>query len=699
MTSTSLPSTGRAHSGSSPARGSGPDATAARRLRLAAIPGFILVAAVCGAFALDFTGAAAPLLLNDSGPLGRFGLPIAEFLFNFSMSVTLAALFLATLVFPRDHGGRIRHKDRKTRRDIPLDPLWERTLGVAQIASIVWTVAAVAVLILAFIDSVGAQAFQGDFSQQLGVYISQIPYGQLRLAIVLMAATLSTLVFATRSFMGIGLITVLGLLSLVPLALMGHSAEAYGHMQAVNSIGLHLLAVVAWLGGILVMAVLAPLLTKRDDLAVLVSRFSTMALIAFAIMVYSGFVNALLRVRTLDDWQTPYGLVVIGKVVLTIILGVIGYWHRTFVINRLKTTAAARKEFWRLLGVETLIFGAVMALGVVLSRSQPPIPDEPPPAPTPAEILTSEPLPPEPTWLSYFTEWRVDPLWTVITVGFVVGYLLAVRELRRRGDTWSTGRTISWVIGMAGLFYITSGGPMVYGQVLFSGHMIQHMLLVMAVPLPMVLGAPITLLMRATKPRTDGSRGPREWILGAVHSRYLRFWAHPIVAAVNFAGSMVIFYYSGIMYPALDTHLGHELMMVHFLAAGYLFAQSLIGIDPGVNRLPYPMRLLMLLVTMTFHAFFGVSIISSEALIEPDWFGNMGHGWFPALEDQALGGEITWGIGEFPTLALAIIVAVQWSRSSDREAKRRDRSEDRSGDAELKAYNEMLAKLQRGPRG
>lgn len=699
MTPTSAPAARRTSPATGPARGGTPDATAARRLRLAALPGFLLIAAVCGALALDFTGAAAPLLLNDSGPLGRFGLPIAELLFNLSMSVTVAALILATLIFPRDHGGRRRHRDRRAARDIPLDPLWERTLTIAQISSIVWTVSAVAVLIFAFIDSVGAQAFGGEFSQQLGVYITQIPYGQLRLAIVLMAATLSTLVFATRSFMGIGLITILGVLSLVPLALMGHSAEAYGHMQAVNSIGLHLLAVVAWLGGIIVMALLAPQLTGREDLAVLVSRFSTLALIAFVIMVYSGFVNALLRVRELDDWQTPYGLVVVAKVVLTVILGVIGYWHRSVVIGRLQQAAAARREFWRLLGVETLVFGAVMALGVVLSRSQPPIPDEPPPAPTPAEILTSEPLPPQPTWASYFTEWRVDPLWTVITVGFVIGYLLAARELYRRGDAWPVGRTISWVLGMAGLFYITSGGPMVYGQVLFSGHMIQHMLLVMAVPLPMVLGAPITLLMRATKPRTDGSRGPREWILGAVHSRYLRFWAHPIVAAINFAGSMIIFYYSGVMYPALDTHLGHELMMVHFLAAGYLFAQSLIGIDPGVNRLAYPMRLLMLLITMTFHAFFGVSIISSEALIEPDWFGNMGHGWMPALEDQRLGGEITWGIGEFPTLALAIIVAVQWSRSSDREAKRRDRAEDRSGDAELKAYNEMLANLQRGKRG
>jgi putative copper resistance protein D len=40
-----------------------------------------------------------------------------------------------------------------------------------------------------------------------------------------------------------------------------------------------------------------------------------------------------------------------------------------------------------------------------------------------------------------------------------------------------------------------------------------------------------------------------------------------------------------------------------------------------------------------------------------------------------------------------IVIAVQWSRSDDREAVRRDRQADRDGDAELNAYNDRLAKL------
>lgn len=684
------------------------DRRTARRLRLAAIPGLLVVGTIVGLLALDFTGAAAPTLLNDAGPLGRYGLPIAKFVFNLAMAVTIGALVLAAVVLPRSAPVRVRHRDRgkAAARPSTLDPAWTACLRVAEVASVVWTVGAIAVLILAFVDTAGAQALTGDFSAQLGAYVTQVPYGQLWTLIVVLAAIVSTCVFAVRSFTGIGLVTVLSFLPLIPQALMSHSAGASGHTAAVNSIGLHLIAVVVWVGGLVALALLAPVLTARADLGVLVGRFSGLALFAWALMVFTGLFNASLRVNSLADWMTPYGLLIVAKLGITVVLGFIGYWHRRFVIDRLTPSSAegngaeraagavsARLEFWRLIAVETLLFGAVMALGTVLARSQPPVPDEPPSRPTPAEALTYEPLPPEPTWGRFFTEWQVDPLWTVVALGLAAAYIAGFVRLRRRGDSWPVVRLVMWLIGMLLLFYVTSGGPVVYGKVLFSAHMIQHMLIVMIVPLPMVLGAPITLLMRAVPARTDGSRGARDWILGAVHHPYLRFWAHPVVAAVNFSGSLVVFYHTGIMWWALDTHIGHELMILHFVAAGYMFAQAMIGIDPGVERFRYPLRLLLLLITMAFHAFFGISIMSSTTLIEGDWFGNMGHGWIPALDDQVRGGEIAWGIGELPTLALAIIAAVQWSRSSDREARRRDRSEDRTGDAELKAYNDMLARL------
>ncbi|WP_231864010.1 cytochrome c oxidase assembly protein [Brevibacterium ravenspurgense] len=731
-------------SGSADSKRASSAAVLARRL---AIPLFTVVGAAFGAWALMYTGATNPMLVGDSGPLGRIGLPIAEFFFQAASVVVIGAIILMMLILPRSKpqrrrgaGARRAEKkakqlaakkaaagkasatgkataaatltveataasasgadafktDRKADRDVELDPSWAAALLTAQIGSIFLVLSSVATLILRYVNTAGTaatNATQAEFSAQLGAYITQIDSGRLWSLVVVTAIVMSMILFATRSFAGIGWTALLTVLILLPQAVMGHAAEAKGHIEAVNSLGLHLVAVMAWVGGLVVLALISPTLTGRQDLGEIIKRYSTIALFSIVIMAYSGFVNATLRVKGLDDWLTPYGQLVIIKVVFTVILGLIGFWHRERIIGRLGSSMRAAAEFWRLVLAEIAIFGAVVAIGIVLASSQPPVPQELRSQPTPSEILSGELLPPEPLWYNYFLQWRFDPLWVVIGVGASVLYIMGYRELKKRGGQWPLWRTISWVGGMAMLIYVTCGGPMVYGRVLFSGHMIQHMLIVMLVPIPMVVGAPITLLMRAIHPRQDGSRGVREWILILVHSKYMRFWAHPIVASINFSGSLIVFYYSGIMWYALKYHLGHELMIIHFLAAGYMFAQAMIGVDPGVKRFPHAVRFVVLLVTMTFHAFFGISIMTTEVLIEPEWYGNMGQTWISALDDQQLGGGIAWGIGEFPTLILAFTAAVQWSKASDREAKRKDRAEARSGDAELRAYNEYLASL------
>jgi putative copper resistance protein D len=106
------------------------------------------------------------------------------------------------------------------------------------------------------------------------------------------------------------------------------------------------------------------------------------------------------------------------------------------------------------------------------------------------------------------------------------------------------------------------------------------------------------------------------------------------------------------------------------------------------------MRLLLLFATMGFHAFFGVALTQGTSVLQQAYFASLERPWHAdLLADQRLGGGIAWGLGELPTLAVALVLAVQWSRSDDREAKRRDRAADRDGDAELTEYNAMLARL------
>jgi putative copper resistance protein D len=315
---------------------------------------------------------------------------------------------------------------------------------------------------------------------------------------------------------------------------------------------------------------------------------------------------------------------------------------------------------------------------------------------TPAEILTGRVLPGEWTWTAAFTTWNIDLIWVLFAVFTSIFYLWGVERLRRRGDSWPIHRPIMWVGAMAILVYTTSGGVAVYGEFLFSAHMIEHMLLTMLIPVGIVLAAPVTLVARAIEVRHDGSRGMREWFLGIIHSKWIGFVGHPLVSTVVFALSLMVFYYSPLLSWASTTHLGHEWMILHFLLAGYLFVQALIGVDPSPHRTSYPVRMILLMGTMGFHAFFGLSLMTGTSLLLPEWFGAMGRTWGDSpLVDQQVGGAIAWGIGELPTLILSAMVVLSWIRSDERDSKRSDRQAARDHDAELEEYNSMLEKLEK----
>src|SRR5699024_10294892 len=171
------------------------------------------------------------------------------------------------------------------------------------------------------------------------------------------------------------------------------------------------------------------------------------------------------------------------------------------------------------------------------------------------------------------------------------------------------------------------------------------------------------------------------YMLAVLHSKYSKVIKNPIFAAVNFAGSITIFYFTPVFEFALRFHIGHELMNIHFLLTGFIFASVMIGIDPLPNRPSYPLRLLVLLATMVFYAFIAISLTGSESLLMSEWFSAIGRDWGPsAIEDQQIGGLIMWGTGEFPTVGMAMIVLFRWRQDDMQHAKRRDDRVDRLGE-------------------
>ena len=625
---------------------------------------------------LTFSGAAAPTVIADAGAVVRWGRPLVTVGWQLAAAVTIGGLALLLFALPRQSGA------------------WATAARAVAIAGPVWALLMVADLFFGYANVAGRQIGGANFGDELAFYLTEISSGRATLVAAILAALASIAAVAVVGYGTAVLAAVAALAVLVPIATTGHASGAANHELGMTGLYFHVLFAALWLGGLAVLVLVSRRLGA--ELPLVAHRYSTLALWSFGGVGVSGIANAWIRLGGLDGFGTDYGVLLLVKIVCFLALGAAGYLHRERTIPALAPVGGQARPglFWRLVGVEVVVLSAVMGVAAALADTGPPIPQEAQEGLSPAAELSQYPVPPAPTVATWFTQWRAELLFGSVAVLLAVMYVRWVLRLRRRGDSWPLARTITWLTGAVGFAYVTCSGPAVYGRLMFSAHMLQHMTLVMVLPILFALGAPVTLALRALAARKDGSRGPREWLLGLVNSRVAHFFGQPVIAAANFAGSMILFYFTPLFELALTTHIGHIAMVVHFSLAGYLFVNVLVGVDPGPQRPAYPLRLLLLFATMAFHAFFGVSLISMESLIAADYFGALGLPWgVDALADQHTGGEITWGIGELPSITLAVALAVGWIRSDRRVARRLDRRADRDDDAELVAYNAMLERM------
>ena len=641
--------------------------TTERVLRSAAI--LAIAALISLAIGLIIGGGANPLSFSDPGPVVRFGTPIAKLIMNLSMATAVGSLVLAAFAGKSVERARLG--------------------GLAAWAAAIWLGSGALNLVFTFLSASGSTiSFGPEFSESLWLFASQIELGRLLALNLGFALILSLSTLAFRSQLGGAINAAIALAGLYPLAESGHASADAGHALAVNSMLMHLVGISVWVGGLV--ALFAVIGHDAARAKVLTSRYSTLALFAFILVAVSGFTSGYIRLYSFSDLLSNYGLLLMGKAILLVALGVMGALHRRSLISKMSDGSG----FLRLASFEVFVMGLAIGLGTALAKTAPPISGKEFVPPSPAELLSGDPLPAELTPLSWFTAWDIDVLWATISILGILVYLNGVRILRSRGDAWPIGRTLSWVLGMLVLFYVTNGAPNAYQEYLFSVHMVGHMVLSMMVPVLLVPGAPVTLLSRAQKPRTDNTRGLREWVLWAVHTPFAWFVSNPIFAGLNFALSLVMFYYTPLFRWATEEHIGHQWMLVHFLITGYLFVQAIIGVDPQPHKTNFPVKLMLLIGTMAFHAFFGLGLMNEQSLLLADWFGAMGRTWGPdPLADQAIGGAFAWGVGEVPTLIITLIAVTQWSKSDARERKRLDRASDRTGNQDVSDYNEMFEKL------
>ncbi|MGJ3224844.1 cytochrome c oxidase assembly protein [Micromonospora aurantiaca (nom. illeg.)] len=645
----------------------------------------VAVAAVVGAVLLWWGGGAAPKAvpgLPDPGRATAWILPAARLGMQVGAVVAVGLLLAAVMLSPRDDGGA------------RLSVTGYRRLRAAALVAAAWSAACVAALCYTLVDLFGLPAGQVLSVRAVGHFATSVGLGQA-LALSAVLALLAALI-AGRSLRPGGALAALcvAVAATVPPVFTGHAAGSGNHQLAVSGQLLHVIPVTLWAGGLLALAVTARASTA--DLAVAVRRFSPLALVCLLTVGASGVLSAVTRLSAPGDvLGTRYGQLLLIKTAALVALAVAGLWHRRRAIPALR--AGRRRPFLRVAVAETLLFAATLGAAVALSRTPAPLTQE---QEDPTAALLGFPMPPPLTVETVATLWLPDPLIIAAAATAAGLYLAGVWRLRRRGDAWPPARTALWLVGCAVIVVATSSGLARYGPVLFAVHMVQHLLLMMVAPILLVLAGPVTLALRAVSPSTDPRwPGPREWLQSALHSPLSRALTHPVLTLGLYVVSLYVLYFTGLYELAVRSHAAHLAMTAHFLIVGYLFFWTVIGIDPAPRRVPHPLKAILVLISMVLHAFLGVALMQSSAVLAADWWTALARPWGPTpLQDQRNAGGIAWSFGELPTVVVLGALMLQWIRADEREARRRDRAADRAQaqggeDEELAAYNRMLADL------
>ncbi len=628
--------------------------------------------------------------LPDPGPVIGWGLPILRMLTLLAGALTVGWLIGAAFLDPHGKGGVV-------------SPTGRRDLTRAVITSGIWAVLALLQMFFLLAEILGVGLDRAMSPEVAATYAWEVPQTRALAVMAMIAAVISIGALFTSTLGLSAAWTVLGITAVSLPALAGHGSGLGDHALALSSAIAHSAASTVWIGGLIVLAFHG---LRRDEgyatpgaLRTAAQRFGAAALASVLVMAMTGAANAYTRLDTVDQLlTTDYGLVTTAKIVLLVALVLIAANIRRRLLPVLDTDAS-RGAFLKVMALEISLVVVAFGLGVALALS--PYPRVESLLPTYGESLLGYPYPDAPTAVSVIFGFQLEPLFLVACLVAAAVYVAGVITLRQRGDSWPINRTIFWLLGISLIIWTTNAGISLYAQVSVGLHMVQHMTMSMLAPMFLVLGGPFTLALRALKPSTTGRWGLREWIVWGLHSPAAKIVTNPFFVFAIFSLSMFALYFTPLMAWLMGSHVGHLGMQLHFIASGYLFAWIVMGVDPVPKPLPYWARFGLILVMVGIHGFFAVVVMMGSQPLAQDWYGVVRPDWVTdPLADTKFGGQIAWGISEIPMLFMILMVAWQWMRSDEREARRKDRQADRDGDAELTAYNARLAALdERAKRG
>jgi copper transport protein len=178
---------------------------------------------------------------------------------------------------------------------------------------------------------------------------------------------------------------ILSAFLLLTLSLTGHARAAQEEYKfAVFSDWLHLAAAGVWVGGIFQLALTLPKsvsglpdLTRLAVLSRVISRFSGLAVGCTILLALTGIYNSWIHLLGIRDlYNTPYGIILLVKIILFLLMLPLGGFNRFFIRPRVEKLvgdsnsdglSGAEKDFRFVLYLETAFAATVLLLAAILA--------------------------------------------------------------------------------------------------------------------------------------------------------------------------------------------------------------------------------------------------------------------------------------------------------------------------------------------
>lgn len=599
-----------AETGPAPAahRVPGPRSLPAVLAPILALAALSLVAVIAAAAA----GGPAATILARAGALARHGAPVAALLADLSGALVLGGGVVAGWVLGDE-------EDRDAR---------PRVLRAVTAGTVVWTLAQLALVLTSYAIATGQPVTSPSFGSDLPVYLATDLGGWLLVSLVLAAATTVLAVGGTGP-RAARLLALCASASLLAKAMTGHASGSAGHETATSTMLVHLIAGGIWIGGL---AVLQLVPGDRPGAAAVVRRFSRLALVCWIALLASGAWALAVRMNGPGDLLTSaYVQLGAAKAMILALLGGAGALQRRLLAQEASARPHDGALYRRLAVLELALMGLAVALAAAMSSSPPPAAQVPGSA-QPAELLTDYPLPPAPDLAGILVSWRPDAFAIAAVAILALAWWWPTAPHRSRR---STGLLVA---GLAAALLVQCGPLAVYGKVLVSAHLAQH------VALLTVIGP---LLGAALATSVPGHRADR------------RRWA-AAGTAVLAVGALALVYSTPLVRLALDSHIAHLALIVGVVAAG-----AVLGAAARSSRIAA--------VTGGLALGAGALVLAlGSTLIAPSWFGATGRPWLAdAHADQQRAG---WALLVWALAWTAVAVAAGRRPRGDQERGARSSS-------------------------